>query len=159
MDARKMVIGSVIGGAVGAVAATLFASKSTRKRFADRVEEYSDRLKSVVNGVSNFDVSEVVETIKDQIEELPDLDNKDFLKGVAVGALLGAVVGSGACMLMNDRTGSNGAFITSMAKKFVNVMNNTAETAKKTGAAAENLTDDILDFAHAGMKCWNKFKK
>lgn len=158
MNSRKVIIGSVIGGAVGAVAVTLLTSKRTRKSFTDMVEECGDKIKSAVNGASNFDMSDVVAVIKDQIEDMPSFDNKDFLKGVVIGAVLGGVLGTGATMWMNG-SGNADSCIRSVARQFSTLMDGAAQTATQASRATDNITSDILDFAHAGFKCWKKFAK
>ena len=153
MNSRKIIIGSVIGGAVGAVAATLLSSKRARLSICDIVEEYSDKVKCAVNGATNFDFSDVGAIIKDKLDDLPAFDNADFVKGI----VLGAVIGSGAAMLM--RGNKSDISFKSVAKQFTNLINDTQDTVAKASSATNNITHDILDLAHAGLKCWNKLTK
>ncbi len=150
MDSRKIIIGSVIGGAIGAVAVTMLAKNYRRpSSFIEIAEEYGDKIKTAVNGFADFDMSNVIEMIKDQISDLPDMDNRDFLKGIMVGAALGGVLGCGASSLLG---GNNGKKIKAFTK---DIMESVDEVRKTSSSAAQ----DFMDLATAGIKCWNKFTR
>ncbi len=150
MDSKKIVIGSVIGGAIGAVAVAMLANNYRRRSsFTEIAEEYGDKIKSAVGDIADFDMSNIIETLKDQILDLPDMDNRDFLKGIMVGAALGSVLGCGATSLMQ---GNNGKKIKSFTKNIMESVDEVRKTSKSTA-------QDFMDLATAGIKCWNTFTR
>lgn len=145
MNKKNIIIGAVIAGAVGGIATALYYSKPRKNSFLDICEDYGDKIKSVVGEYSNFDVSGIIDTVKEQIEDLPDMDNKDFIKGIVIGAALAGLV-SGGTAIMGGKNGN--------LKSFSKNIMNAVDCAKNSST-----TQDFIDLAHAGLKCWNKFAK
>lgn len=139
MNQRNIIIGAVIAGAVGSLA-TAFLCSNRRTSFMDTCEDYGDKIKSLVSEFSNFDASELVENIKEHISDLPEMDSKDFIKGVVIGAALAGLVGSGTALLKGKQNGN-------CFSAFVNSAKNSCST------------QDFMDLAQAGIKCWNKFRR
>ncbi len=168
MNAKKIAIGAAIGGAVGCIAVALLSSKNANSVKA-KCGGYGDKLKSFVNEVSS-NISEninettgsmtdkaydLIESVKKEIGEFPDFDNKDFIKGLIVGGVLGGLLGSGTTLLCNGNVPSNWK---AMAKNVLQLLETTG-LSKQQAAGHCKITDNILDFTAAGIQLWKKIKK
>ncbi|MBK6837973.1 MAG: YtxH domain-containing protein [Bacteroidetes bacterium] len=74
MSTGKVVLGTLAGLAIGAIAGILFApdkGSKTRKQIMDKGDDYLDELKSKVDQISDF-LAEKFESTKKDAEEMVD---------------------------------------------------------------------------------------
>ena len=166
MNAKDVMIGAAIGGAVGCVAAYMLSSKNVRG-LAGTCGEYGDKVKSILNEFSSSvsdSISEkssyvadkaqdIIESVKDEIGEFPDLSNEDFRKGLIVGGVLGGLLGSGTTMLCSNGSCAEPSNWKAMAKKVLSAIETNGQSFKQKS------TTDIFDLAVAGMQLWKKLQK
>jgi gas vesicle protein len=74
MSSSKVLLGFVVGAAVGAVAGLLLApdkGSNTRKKFADKAGDWSDAAKETFNGIIDG-VKNAYSSARDEMEEYAD---------------------------------------------------------------------------------------
>ncbi|MCE5294460.1 MAG: hypothetical protein LLF94_07600 [Chlamydiales bacterium] len=144
---QKVVAGAVIGGVLACVAVSLLCcNKKKRNTIVDTLEEYGDKVKSMMNNVSATDM---IDTVQEHIADFPSLDNKDFVKGVVVGTTIAGLVGTGASMFLNGKSCQSSSWC-GYAKNILDAVN----TVKKS-----NATQDAMHLLNTGIKFWNQIKK
>lgn len=172
---KKIATGAIIGCAVGCIAANMLASKNS-KGLADTAKEYTDNFKTMLadmgSNVSdtvqdkvdyvNDKAHDVINSVRKEIGEFPNLENKDFKKGLIVGAAMGGLLGSGSTMMHNwhaNQKDSNTDWkaIVKNVLHLLDVGNHPDESQHIE--VASNKTNDVLDFATAGIQLWKKMKK
>lgn len=175
LNAKRIVLGAVIGGALGGIAVTLLASNNNGKGLRGTCEEYGDKIKNIISEMSNNiagninektafmsdKTKEIIESIKDEIGEFPDLENKDFKKGLIVGGILGGLLGSGTtwvCKGNNEERNSQAYGWQKMAKNVLEILD-TKSQSKHEAPHQSKTVHDVFDFAVAGLQLWKNINR
>lgn len=168
---KKIVTGAIVGGAVGCIAATMLRSKN--KGLVDTCKEYTDKFNGLLQDMKD-NVSDkkeyvtdkahdIIDSVKDEIGDFPSLDNSDFTKGLIVGSAVGSLLGSGSTMLYKHFSKDTPIDWKEMAQQVLKLLDVNTHTAEKFLEKAEKkatkVSNDVLDFAEAGIQLWKKIKK
>lgn len=174
MSLQTILVGAVIGGMLGGTAASVFTSKNASS-VRDNFHEYSDKIQAFIHSV-NDNVSssihdnaesltdrahDILSTMKSEFDSFPDLENKDFQKGLMVGAALGSLVGAGGAALYNSCSPKADKCNTwsKVAKEVLNIANHKGRFSGESNKPQSRSINDVLDFAVTGIKLWQNLTK
>lgn len=190
---NEAIVGLIIGGLL-AGASTYFLTSNPRKTknlIGGTIQEYREKLESILDSVSNQtsstvkDVREGTENwtetaknflshLKDEYDDFIDHDHKELFIGLAVGALLGGLIGARGTPLICDSTCSK----QDLAKKlgqylpsYKSIFNQVAEVIdsgssikeklgckSNCGCSCHNHKNSALDLALNGLQLWRNYQ-
>lgn len=175
IDPKKVVFGAVLGGAVGGIAVSVLSLnngnslKGTCEKYSDKirmlVQEIKENITDNINEKTGFvtdKTKEIIESIKDEIEEFPGLDNKDFKKGLLIGGILGGLLGSGTTLLCKatceEKKCDQSSGWKQIAKEVLGVLDTKGQSRVEQPRQSKTM-HDVFDFAMAGIQLWKNVNK
>lgn len=186
---EKVIGGVLLGALVGGAAVTLIASKKGKRLQSDVTHKYheirdniSDFLCTIEKNISKKMGKQVdgwvdkakdnLEYIKDQVSSLDPGEYKELGIGLALGTLMGALLGVGATAYLHNRSNSSnegilhqlGSQVSSWKPiifELQNLMNEKSGVRPREHLDHQPLgkMNDALELAAAGLKMWNNLKK
>ena len=174
MSPQAILIGAVLGGLLGTAASSVLSTKNERS-LTDNLGEYGEKIKSLVqdlhgniaNNISDGaeclteKAQEIVKTIKNEAQSYTDFENKDFRKGVLVGAVLGGLLGAGGACVYNEchEKKTPGTNWKKIAQEVLEIMNTKGFSQCRERCTKSHTMDDMLDFAVSGLQLWKNMQR
>lgn len=169
MKKEGFVKGAVLGGLIGSAAGLLLAPKSGKDLRCD-ISETCSNITDKGYALRDSLVDEghhIKDRVRGTAEDLHDVffeDGHDDSNDFVIGSVIGALVGATAAVLLAPKSGKE--LRRNLEKTYEKVKDNAEEIreemvdyAHKGQKAANSSIDDFLELAHVGLKAWNNLKR
>lgn len=195
---NEAIVGLIIGGLLAGVSTYFLTShpRKTKNLIGSTIQEYKEKLEEILDSVSNQTSSvakdakketenwtetarNFISHLKEEYEDFIDHDHKELFVGLAIGALLGGLIGTRGTPLICDATCSKGDLAAKLGQylpSYKSIFNQVAEIANSSsikdklgcktsngckancGCSCHSHKNNALDLALNGLQLWRNYQ-